>query len=117
MKRKITDYVEYVSEDEPTFSKEDTTAFKKYVEELLKLPLLTLIKRWDASVDRKSGNVLNSKDYWGCSVAIRHLLRAPSSREVNSCMWTIQESFEKADAKLRNHRHETTKVYSAKPQW
>jgi len=112
----MVDYVKYVPEDEPDFSdEEEERKYKAHVEKLLKLPLLEIIRRYDAST--KNDSIINDLDYWGCPIAIRHLIRVPNTRDINICMIEIQDSFENADAKLRNHRHPLDKTASAKPEF
>lgn len=111
----MPDYVQYVPVDEPDISGREKSETKTHVEKLLQLPLLELIQRFDASV--KGDKIVNADDYWCCPIAIRHLLQIPKSQSINDCMSEIQDSFETQDAKMRNHRHDTTKSYSAKPEF
>jgi len=111
----MPDYVKYVPEDEPDYTDAEKSVYKDHIEKLLKLPLLEIIKRFDAST--KGEDIVNQADYWCCPIAIRHLLRVPKREDINLCMSEIQDSFENADAKLRNHRHPLDKIASAKPEF
>lgn len=112
----MPDYVAWVSEDEPSFEDDvEKVKFQTHVEKLLTLPLMEIITKFDASV--KGDIIVNDLDYYGCRIAIRYILRVPTSHKINECMSEIQDSFEAQDAKLRNHRHDTTKSFSAKPEF
>lgn len=89
---------------------------------LMNLPLGTLLTRWEKSQtypkegDEKSGDILNN-DYYDIPYTIRHLLNIPSVEELNAAIKQINQLAEEIDAKLRNHRHDTTKTYSAKAEF
>lgn len=89
---------------------------------LLNVPLSELIERWAKSQtyqkaeEEKSGDILNN-DYYDAPYAIRELLGIPSVEELNNAIKEINALAEEIDAKLRNHRHDTTKQYSAKPEF
>ena len=90
--------------------------------DLIDLPLGTLITRWEKSQtypkegDEKSGDILNN-DYYDIPYVIRHLLNIPSVEELNTVIKQMNQLAEEIDAKLRNHRHDTTKTYSAKAEF
>ena len=89
---------------------------------LLGVPLGELLTRWAKSQtyptpeDETKGDILNN-DYYDAPYAIREQLGIPSVEELNTVIKEINQLAEEIDAKLRNHRHDTTKQYSAKPEF
>jgi len=76
--------------------------------------LQELIKRYDASA--KAGNVIND-DYWDILIVLRDKFSVVNIEDANKSIERICEAIDNLEAKLRNHRHDTTKTFSAKPEF
>jgi hypothetical protein len=87
---------------------------KKRFNELYKMPLKDVLEAFDKSSDKET--VLND-DYYIVRDLLRDLLNVPTSQEVNTALDSLKTMIEDLDAKMRNHRHDTTKQYSAKPEF
>lgn len=79
-----------------------------------KIDVQTLLQRYSASI--KGDKVLND-DYWDIPITLLELIGSPSREEVNASITELLDHFDNLEAKLRNHRHDTTKTYSAKPEF
>jgi len=78
------------------------------------VPLQELIERYDAS--QKGDKVLND-DYWDIRIVLRDQFDVVKVEDVNKSIERICEIIDNLEAKLRNHRHDTTKTFSAKPEF
>ena len=90
---------------------------QKRIGKLYDVPLKDLIERYGKSQTYgEDGKVLND-DYWDIPFVILDILKLPTISEVNKALKSIEDLAEEIDAKLRNHRHDTTKQFSAKPEF
>jgi hypothetical protein len=78
------------------------------------ITLQELIKRYDAS--QKDDKVIND-DYWDIPIVLRDKFGVAKIEDVNKSIEDICEKIDVLEAKLRNHRHDTTKTYSAKAEF
>jgi hypothetical protein len=75
---------------------------------------VVLLERFAKSV--KGDKVLNA-DYWDIPIVFHDILAIPDTEEINKSIDMLFEKIEHLEAKLRNHRHDTTKTFSAKPEF
>jgi hypothetical protein len=112
----ISDQIEYVYEDLDIekIPKEQLERINK----LYQVPIMELLTRWSKSqtYDLDNGTVLND-DYWDIPLFLRQALDVPKIKEINNSLKSVAEAIDALDAKLRNHRHDTTKQFSAKPEF
>ena len=78
------------------------------------ITLQELIKRYDASI--KGDSVLND-DYWDIPIVLRDKFNVVHVEDANKSIEKLCEKLEAFEAKFRNHRHETGKTFSAKPEY
>ena len=78
------------------------------------ISLQELIRRYDASV--KNGKIVND-DYWDIPIVLRDKFGVVRIEDVNKAIEEICTKIGELEAKFRNHRHETGKTYSAKPEY
>mgnify|MGYP001612225852 CR=1 FL=1 len=78
------------------------------------ISLQTLLQRYSSSV--KGEKVLNN-DYWDIPIVLLEMIGSPNREEVNASISELLDHIDNIEAKLRNHRHDTTKTYSAKPEF
>lgn len=91
---------------------------RHYAEKNLdKLSLLELIKRFDKSYNRETGDITNGEDYWNCQTAIRNLLRLTEPETINKALSKILDRMDKIEAHLRNHRHDYSKTFTGKAEY
>lgn len=76
--------------------------------------LQELIKRYDASV--KGDTILNN-DYWDIPIVLRDKFDVVRIEDANESIEAICKKIDDLEAKFRNHRHETGKTFSAKPEY
>lgn len=79
-----------------------------------KLTLHELWQRYSASV--KGDKVINN-DYWDIPLVVSSIFDIPSAKDINNSIEKLLNRLDILEAKLRNHRHDTTKSYSAKPEF
>lgn len=79
-----------------------------------KVTLQDLWKRYDAS--QKDDKIIN-EDYWDIPIVIASIFSIPKADDINNSIEKLLDRFDTLEAKLRNHRHDTTKTYSAKPEF
>lgn len=113
---KISDQIEYVPEDLDTENIPDEQLGR--INKLYQVPIMELLERWSKSqtYDLENGNILND-DYWDIPIFLRQALDTPKIKEINNSLKSVAEAIDALDAKLRNHRHDTTKQFSAKPEF
>ena len=81
------------------------------------LCLIELIKRFDKSYNRETGDITSAEDYWNCLTAIRNLIRITEPEAINKALSNILERMDKIEAHLRNHRHDYSKTYTGKAEY
>jgi uncharacterized Ntn-hydrolase superfamily protein len=112
----VKDEIKYISEDmriDELKDKEQQTRIYK----LLDMPLKDLIERYSKSQTYgEYGKVVND-DYYDIPIALQEILHIAPIKEINDSIESIKIAIENLDAKLRNHRHDTTKQFSAKPEF
>ena len=79
-----------------------------------KITLATLWQRWSASVSKDK--VLND-DYWDIPLVVASIFHIPFAEDMNNSIEKLLDKIENLEAKFRNHRHETGKTFSAKPEY
>ena len=79
-----------------------------------KVTLNDLWKRYDAS--QKQDKILND-DYWDIPMVIASIFHIPKAEDMNNSIEKLLDRIDNLEAKLRNHRHDTTKTYSAKAEF
>lgn len=79
-----------------------------------KVTLNDLWKRYDAS--QKADKIIND-DYWDIPLVIASLFHIPFAENINNSIEKLLDKIENMEAKFRNHRHETGKTFSAKPEY
>lgn len=79
-----------------------------------KITLNDLFKRYDAS--QEEDKILND-DYWDIPIVIASIFHIPKAEDINNSIQKLLDRIDNLEAKLRNHRHDTTKQFSAKPEF
>ena len=79
-----------------------------------KVTLHDLWKRYDAS---QEGDKILNDDYWDIPIVIASLFHIPKAEDIIDSIEKLLDRLDALDAKLRNHRHDTTKTFSAKPEF
>jgi hypothetical protein len=79
-----------------------------------KVTLNDLWKRYDAS--QSKDKILND-DYWDIPIVIASIFHIPKTEDINNSIEKLLDLIDNLEAKLRNHRHDTTKMFSAKPEF
>jgi hypothetical protein len=79
-----------------------------------KLTLTALWQRWSASI--KGDKILND-DYRDIPLVIASIFHIPFAEDINDSIEKLLDKFDNLEAKFRNHRHETGKTFSAKPEY
>jgi hypothetical protein len=79
-----------------------------------KISLQQLWNRFSASVDKDK---VSNDDYWDIPLVIASLFNIPKAEDINDSIEKLLDKIDNIEAKLRNHRHDTTKTYSAKPEF
>ncbi len=79
-----------------------------------KVTLQDLLKRFDAS--QKADKIIND-DYWDIPMVIASIFHIPKAEDMNNSIEKLLDRIDALEAKLRNHRHDTTKQFSAKPEF
>ena len=79
-----------------------------------KITLQQLWNRFSASV--KDDKVLND-DYWDIPLVIASIFNIPKAENINDSIEKLLDKIDNLEAKFRNHRHETGKTFSAKPEY
>lgn len=78
------------------------------------ITLQELIRRYDLSI--KADKVVND-DYWDIPIVLRDKFGVVKIEDANKSIEDICEKIDVLEAKLRNHRHETGKTFSAKAEF
>ena len=73
-----------------------------------------LIARFDASQNKD--RIIND-DYYDIQIVLRDKFSVVSIQDANKSIKAICEKLEQLESKFRNHRHETGRTYSAKPEY
>lgn len=79
-----------------------------------RLTLATLWQCWSASI--KGDKVLND-DYYDIPLVVASIFHIPYAEDINNSIEKLLDRLDNIEAKLRNHRHETGKTFSAKPEY
>lgn len=73
-----------------------------------------LLQRYSGSV---KGEKIISEDYWDIPLVIASVFSIPRAEDINKSIENILSKIDSLEAKFRNHRHETGRTYSAKPEY
>jgi hypothetical protein len=111
----ISDQIEYVP-DEIGWEKMPREQ-KERMNKLYKVPIMELLDRWSKSQSYGEDGAVLSDDYWDIPLYLTDQLNVARVKDVNNAIKSIVEAIDALDAKLRNHRHDTTKQFSAKPEF
>jgi len=79
-----------------------------------KVTLQQLWARYDAST--KADKIIND-DYWDVPLVIASIFSIPKPEDINNSIEKLLDKIDNLEAKLRNHRHDTSKTYSSKPDF
>lgn len=79
-----------------------------------KVTLQGLLARYDAS--QKGDKIIND-DYWDIPIVIASIFHIPKAEDINNSIEKLLNRIDNLEAKLRNHRHETSKIYGAKAEF
>jgi len=79
-----------------------------------KVTLQELWTRYDAS--QKGDKIIND-DYWDIPIVVSSIFHWPKAEDINNSIEKLLDRIDNLEAKLRNHRHDTTKQFSAKPEF
>lgn len=111
----ISDEIEYVPEeiDFEALKPEQ----KNRINKLYHVPIMELLERWSKSQTYDEDGKVLSDDYFDIPLFLREQLNTVTATDINKSITTIKEAIDTLDAKLRNHRHDTTKQFSAKPEF
>lgn len=111
----ISEQIEYVPEE--MLLDKMPREQRERIDKLYKVPIMELLKRWSESQTYSEDGAIVNDDYWDIPIYLREQLSVPKVADVNNSIKTIIEAIDALDAKLRNHRHELDKIYSAKPEF
>jgi hypothetical protein len=78
------------------------------------ITLAELIDRYDKSV---KGDKVVSDDYWDIPIVLRDKFGVVRIQDANKSIEDICNKIDALEAKLRNHRHDTTKLFSSKAEF
>jgi len=79
-----------------------------------KITLDELWKRFSAGI--KGDKVINN-DFWDVPLVISAIFNIPKAEDINDSIEAILDKIDNLEAKFRNHRHETGKTFSARPEY
>jgi phage baseplate assembly protein W len=119
-KTTISDDIPYVPEsvlENDSKMREFERKYGNRFSKLLDMPLKDIIDLWDKSQTRGENGKILTDDYWLIPIVIREIFHIADTKDINESISEIKDTIDALDAKLRNHRHDTTKQFSAKPEF